>query len=244
MTGTTASTTATTNTGNRNKFYNVTYTKNTYNLNISYIYDPDDTNMPEGLGGTQAADSYTAALPYGDPYSVDSPTIDGFYPSVATVSGTMPGNDLTIQVKYTSQHTIYDLTVTWGDMTFDYDPGLWVPTSHSYMPMTSRLTPRTDSSTGEKLNKVTVTSSEQTTDPVKLTYSYAQDTGYEDFTATFWRNDSMSGVEMDVAHGESVTLAPNNSETVWLFLEGQSDTVEKGQLYKVGTCTVYINPAD
>ncbi len=230
---------------NRNKTYTVTYTKNTYTLTIEYFYDPNDTELPDGIvGGSIAAPTHTDTLAYGAPYSVTSPVIDPFVCSQPVVEGTMPADNVYVAVYYsTAASDVYAISVDWGNLTFDYNPGTWDPTTHSYVTGTSTLTPRTDSVTGAKLNKITVTSSDQTTKNVVLAYSYEQLTGYEDFTASLWRNEEKFGIEFEYDQGETVSLAPNHSESVWLFLEGESDSVSKGQLYHVGNCTVTITAA-
>ena len=73
----------------------VTYTANpvdTYTLRIHYVY----------ADNTTAAADYTATLAAGESYSVASPVIAGYTPDQATVSGTMPAEDVTVTVTYTA----------------------------------------------------------------------------------------------------------------------------------------------
>ena len=70
--------------------YHVIYTAKTYDLTINYVYKNGDT----------AAESYTDTLKAGDKYSVDSPVIDGYVPSIKVVEGTMPTRDVVITVIY------------------------------------------------------------------------------------------------------------------------------------------------
>ena len=73
----------------------VTYKKDpppTYTLTIRYQY----------ANGDVARDEYSAELAEGEEYSVESPTIDGYTPNQAVVSGTMPGSPLELAVTYTA----------------------------------------------------------------------------------------------------------------------------------------------
>jgi parallel beta-helix repeat protein len=73
-----------------------TPTPTLYALTINYIYQ----------GGGQAAPSHTDTLAEGAAYNVTSPTLAGFTPDQATVSGTMLANDVTVTVTYTQKHTL------------------------------------------------------------------------------------------------------------------------------------------
>ncbi|MBR2780808.1 MAG: MucBP domain-containing protein, partial [Eubacteriaceae bacterium] len=68
-----------------------------YPLTIHYVYE----------GGSKAADDHTETLAEGASYSVTSPTISGYTPSQAVVSGTMPGEAVEVTVVYTiNKHTL------------------------------------------------------------------------------------------------------------------------------------------
>ncbi|MBO7572132.1 MAG: DUF2436 domain-containing protein, partial [Bacteroidales bacterium] len=69
---------------------NVIYNVNNYNLTIHYVYAD---NSP-------AEDDYTATVAYGSPYSVESPEIIGYTPNQAFVAGTMPAEDVVVNVIY------------------------------------------------------------------------------------------------------------------------------------------------
>jgi hypothetical protein len=71
---------------------NVYYTVNSYNLTVNYVY----------MDGSQAAQTYTAAVAYGTAYSVTSPAVEGFTPNNAVVEGTMPARDVIHTVIYTA----------------------------------------------------------------------------------------------------------------------------------------------
>ncbi len=61
------------------KVISVEYTPMSYNLTIYYLFEDNTT----------AADTRIESVPYKSQYSFESPTIDGFTPSPATVTGTM-----------------------------------------------------------------------------------------------------------------------------------------------------------
>ena len=67
-----------------------------YTLTVRYEYTGD---------GTRAAESYTANLPAGKEYLVNSPVIDGYNSSAAFVTGKMPGRNLELVVYYTAAGT-------------------------------------------------------------------------------------------------------------------------------------------
>ena len=95
----------------------VTYTINTHTLTINYV---------DGNNNILAA-QYTDNVDYNDGYSVASPAVTGYTPDQATVSGTMPDNDVTVNVIYTLNS--YAITATAspaaggtvsGDGTYNY----------------------------------------------------------------------------------------------------------------------------
>ncbi|MBQ1893213.1 MAG: InlB B-repeat-containing protein, partial [Clostridia bacterium] len=67
------------------------YTINSYTLTINYV---------KAEGGT-AASTYTQTYTYGASYSVTSPTVEGYTPDQAVVTGTMGAGNVTITVTYT-----------------------------------------------------------------------------------------------------------------------------------------------
>lgn len=62
-----------------------------YILKIDYLYSD----------GTQAFETYTNAFSEGDSFSIPSPTLGGFKPSINTISGQMGNTDLLYTVTYT-----------------------------------------------------------------------------------------------------------------------------------------------
>ena len=69
------------------------------NLTINYLYTED----------TPAADPVVQSLAPGTEYSIPSPEVEGYTPDIPLVAGTMPEEDLTINVYYSRE--FYPLTV-------------------------------------------------------------------------------------------------------------------------------------
>ena len=83
----------------------VTYTKNSYNLKINYVYED----------GSEAAESHKAELPYQSDYSVTSPDITGYKADKLDVRGTMPANDVEVTVTYTKRTDLsYTVNYYWN----------------------------------------------------------------------------------------------------------------------------------
>ncbi len=130
-------------------YYDAQWKQNEYTLTIHYVYS----------NGTKAADDYTSTVAYADPYSVNSPVIGSYTPSVSTVSGVMPAKNVEVTVTYTYQGG-YDPTVppTTPPTTDITDPD--VPTTDIPDPetpttdITDPETPKADASqqvTGDEL---------------------------------------------------------------------------------------------
>lgn len=91
-----------------------------YKLTVNYLYFEDKP----------AAESVTRILEAGAEYSIPSPEVPGYTPSIPLVTGTMPDEDLTIDVYYSK--TFHSLTVKYQyadgstvspDVVFQYPPG-------------------------------------------------------------------------------------------------------------------------
>lgn len=93
----------------------VVYKKNSYNLNINYVYEET---------GEKAAEPYTEKVLYQDKYSHKSPTIEGYHPSVEVVEGTMGSKDVNITVKYSKNS--HNLTIK-----YQFENGSEAATTHS-----------------------------------------------------------------------------------------------------------------
>ena len=86
----------------------VYYVKNTFALRIQYFYDD----------GSEAAEDHVEYLEEGKPYSVTSPTIDGYKPDFDVVSGEMPGYARTVIVTYSKRTDLsYTVNYYWNGTT-------------------------------------------------------------------------------------------------------------------------------
>lgn len=91
----------------------VFYKKNVFDLTIHYVY---------AEGGT-AANDYKASVIFGDPYSVNSPEIEGYTPSKDTVSGKMPAENVVETVTYTKRTDLsYTVHYYWNGTTESVKP--------------------------------------------------------------------------------------------------------------------------
>ena len=68
----------------------VVYTEEQYRLTIYYLFN----------NGSQAAETYTAMLAYGEGYDVVSPEIEGYNVNFAEVAGEMPARNMIYTVRY------------------------------------------------------------------------------------------------------------------------------------------------
>ena len=86
----------------------VFYKKNVFNLTIHYVY---------AEGGT-AANDYKASVIFGDPYSVNSPTINGYTADRPVVSGNMPAENVEVTVTYSKRTDLsYTVHYYWNGTT-------------------------------------------------------------------------------------------------------------------------------
>ncbi len=108
--------------GSVNFHLNLTNLENpsVHTLTVNYFYTEDNP----------ATDSFTQSLASGAEYSIPSPEIEGYTPDTPLVSGTMPDEDLTINVFYS--RTFYPLTIKYQyadgrkaseDISFQYPLG-------------------------------------------------------------------------------------------------------------------------
>ena len=91
----------------------VFYKKNVFDLTIHYVY---------AEGGTVAND-YAASVTFGNPYSVNSPVIDGYTADTTVVSGTMPAENVEVTVIYTKRSDLsYTVHYYWNGTTESVAP--------------------------------------------------------------------------------------------------------------------------
>ena len=88
--------------GNVIKVY---YVKNVFTLTIHYLY----------AGGGKAAEDHVESLMQDTAYSVTSPEISGYTVDMATVSGSMPAQDVIVTVTYTKRSDLsYTVNYYWN----------------------------------------------------------------------------------------------------------------------------------
>lgn len=205
--------------------YNVTYTRNSYTLKINYVYGDDI--LDTSLSGTQVQSSSSYSIKYGAEYNYPVPVISGYDASVDTVSGVMPSSNIEVTVYY---NQVIDITVEWGNLTYDYNNAKWDAEAHEYF-----IPPETDGS-----NYVTVTN--ESSIAISADISYAANSGFEAVNGYFTadgKSQSINAPHADIAIGETVKY--------WLWLKGimpddidySSDTQQT-----TGVCTVTIGGAN
>lgn len=91
----------------------VFYKKNVFNPTIHYVY----------AEGGKASDDYAASVTFGNPYSVNSPVIDGYTADTTVVSGTMPAENVEVTVIYTKRSDLsYTVHYYWNGTTESVAP--------------------------------------------------------------------------------------------------------------------------
>ena len=97
----------------------VFYKKNVFTLTIHYVY---------AEGGGQAAEDYTASVTFGDSYSVNSPTINGYKADKPVVSGKMPAENVEVTVTYSKRTDLsYTVHYYWNGTTTSVKESKTVP---------------------------------------------------------------------------------------------------------------------
>lgn len=138
----------------------ITYTANPYTLTVVYKYADDST----------AAQTHTEQVDYDDTYSVASPTITGYTPSIATVEGTMNSTDgITVTVTYTANE--YALTINYTGVTVGENPEQYtdlVAFGETYSVASPAVT-------GYTPDIATVTGTMNSTDGIEVTVTYTAD---------------------------------------------------------------------
>lgn len=202
-----------------------TYTRNSYTLTVNYLYD--QSVEAEALRGTVAATAHTATLKYKEGYEVEHPHV-ARYTTHDTIKaeGTMPAENVTVNVYYYDQEKIVSVDVEWGKLNYVYEPGDWDPQTHRY---DGTFLPETDGQ-----NKVTVTNNSQNVDIIAK-YDYSTNSGYETVTGYYTDGEGQTKTQSPV-------LGPydteKNSDTAWIWLQGHLQ-LQNGD-YTVGNCIVTI----
>ena len=216
-----------------NLSYTATYTTNKYDLVINYV-------MSDGSTAPAAYESLVSAgngVAYGGSYSVTSPTVAGYTPDVATVSGTMDSTSgKTITVTYSPNSYTLSITYVMSDGTtapaavsqqvpFNTTYSVGSPTVDGYTPDVATVTGTMDDVNGKSVtvtyspNGYTLTvnyvMSDNTTAPEAHTETVAYGVSYSVGSPTVagYTPDvaTVTGT-MDVVGGKTVTVtySPNS----------------------------------
>ena len=164
-----------------------------YTLTIYYKYRNE----------SQAASTYTNnQLHYGESYSVNSPSIPGYTPTQATVSGNMPADNVTVTVYYdinTYTVTIVSNNNAYG--TVDVGSILSVPYNTAISVSNNTLT----------INGTTVTATAETSD-TQYTYAFSGWTSNGlSVPATVTDNITITANFTQTVNNYTLTFASNNS---------------------------------
>ena len=211
------------------QYEKVTYTPNKHNLSILYMKQTDE--------GFEEIESFRVEkeLEYGKNYSYTSPSLtqigtDYCSCSAPVVSGTMQDKDTVVQVYYYQYETVYNATVEWGSLVYNYSFDDYNPLTHSYEG--SVITPE-EEGVSDKVTVTNVTITDLPGDkrqmPINVDIKYtAASSKYSEIIASF----DKSSYE-DVAVGSSVTSH--------LTIRGTIAGATKGNTYTTGKVTVTLS---
>ncbi|MBQ3107819.1 MAG: InlB B-repeat-containing protein, partial [Firmicutes bacterium] len=217
----------------QNTLVTVVYVKNYHTLTIQYLYadNVDDTS----LHGHAAADPYSAELLQGTDYEVvtadwfedqgKADLLTQYTASHETVTGTMGSSDVLVNVYLYDKEIRISVTITWSDLTFVHDSGVWDPETHRYSeepieaaaPDSNMITVANDSDIG-----------------MGVSFSYEAAEGYEGLDAFFTHQNYATGTELT-----ELSLDKLEAQSVWLWLRGKMPEDAEGTVV-TGTCTVTI----
>ena len=207
-----------------------------YTLTIKYVYED----------GSKVFDEYKDTVSYGDSYSVNSPTKNGYDAQPPIVEGTMNGNDISVVVTYISllpSDPVLSFTVSWGELDFNLIRGEWDPLTHSY---------KDDSfePVSEGMNKIEVHNGDSyivdkgEKNPISITATFEYSNsdnldGANDGLSAHFTEDSVSGAKRVT----DVEIEANTGKTVYVWMSGNFDPQDTG-IYSVGKCTVTVSHGD
>ncbi len=204
----------------QNLVFTVTYTRESYTVTILYVTPT----------GTHSA--YRTSLRHGDSYSVTSPNLNGYQPNMAVVEGTVNAADVTVTVTY--YNTAISVDISWGSMTFSYDPGLWHPQTHTYSG--GSFTPQDGSNTVSVTNNTVGKS-------INVGFEFIVSNTYPELTG-YYSSDAAGKTEITTK-----TLGTSNnkkSTTAYFHLSDPENSLGSLALpdtFVAGTCTLTISEA-
>lgn len=204
--------------GAQNVVVTVKYVANEYKLTVRYLNAQDNN---------QISDPVTRTVAYKDSYSITSPTVNGYTASITTVEGIMPAEDKMITVYYYKNAPTINVTVEWGDLTFEYERGDWNTETLQYGE--DVITP-----TSAGNNTVKVTNKDTSTVSVIADLKYTGDTQYRNLGGYFTANNNKADAKIS-----ETTVAKGSQKTSYLWLEGDLERDVTGTITS-GTCEVTI----
>ena len=204
--------------GAQNVVVTVKYVANEYKLTVKYL---------NAQNNNQISAPVTQTVAYKDSYSITSPTVTGYTASITTVEGIMPAEDKTITVYYYKNAPTINVTVEWGDLTFEYERGDWDPDTLQYGE--DVITP-----TSAGNNTVTVTNKNTSTVSVIADLKYTGDAQYRNLGGYFTANNNKADAKIS-----ETTVAKGSQKTSYLWLEGDLERDVTGTITS-GTCEVTI----
>ena len=204
--------------GAQNVVATVKYVAKEYKLTVNYINAQNNNKIAEPV---------TQTVAYKDSYSITSPTVTGYTASITTVEGIMPAEDKTITVYYYQNAPTINVTVEWGDLTFEYERGDWNTETLQYGE--DVITP-----TSAGNNTVTVINKDTSTVPVIADLKYVGDTQYRNLDGYFTANNNKADAKIS-----ETTVAKGSQKTSYLWLEGDLERDVTGTITS-GTCEVTI----
>jgi uncharacterized repeat protein (TIGR02543 family) len=213
----------------QNVVVTITYVSTYRTLTVHYVFANNVEDASKR--GTQAAPDHVDRVLVGGEYTVFSPTIDKYIPSRETVTGTMGTTDITVIVYYYDDDSppVVSVTVTWGEMIFEYTHGTWDPQTHTYT--NEPIHPVTAGT-----NYVMVTNNAESEISVNASFTYQANPSFEGLTHYFTATDSRNAARIT----ESGMLAPGGmAGKAFLWLRGTLPRDFSGTP-TVGVCTVTI----
>lgn len=202
----------------------VIYTINSYKLTIKYL-NQDGSPLLDEENKQMVVERL---IKYNSSYSVHSPVVEDFTCSQEIVEGIMGAEDKVINVYYYKNTPIIYVTVSWGNLSFNYDHGTWNPLTHTYDGRGVEV-----AETGT--NKVTVKNNEESNVSVDVEYSYIKGVDYQDMNAYFTSDNTEDGTRKT-----NINIPINSEDTAYVWLEGTLPR-DVDETIISGVCNVTIN---
>lgn len=213
----------------------------TYTITVKYLFEDGSDVYPEEPN----------ELAHGAEYKFIAKDYSGFTPTPPLVSGKVEGQDLVLVFTYISEYPtepIIAATVTWGDLSFGFEAGMWDPETHTYKEDT--FTPNTE---GE--NTITIKNddshvyvengNEYKRESISINAEVIFNALYEyrDLSGRFTSSSSPDSVATEGEEEFNAVLDIGESETVYFWLVGNFEPTAIGN-YAIGSCTVTLRGGD